>query len=67
MNIWYSHAKVLKNGLKLRDFGHGGVHRSGWWTSLFCVFDAADRMTIGANKTIKFGIGRFASYVFLIL
>ena len=39
-------AKVLKNGLKSRDFERRGVHRSGWWASLFCVFDAADSMAI---------------------
>lgn len=44
-----SQVKVLKNGLKSRDFGRGGVHRSGWWISLFCVFDAADRMAVGTK------------------
>jgi len=24
--------------LKSRDFERRGVHRSGWWTPLFCVF-----------------------------
>ena len=28
-------AKVLKNGLKSRDFEHRGVHHSGWWTPFF--------------------------------
>ena len=39
----------MKNGLKSRDFERRGVHRSGWWASLFCVFDAADNMAIGAK------------------
>ncbi|NBI92990.1 hypothetical protein D3Z45_21055 [Lachnospiraceae bacterium] len=39
----------MKNGLKSRDFERRGVHRSGWWASLFCVFDAADSGAIGAE------------------
>ena len=39
----------MKNGLKSRDFECRGVHQSGWWASLFCVFDAADNMAIRAK------------------
>ena len=52
-------AKVLKNGLKSRDFERRGVHRSGWWASLFCVFDAADRMAIGAKLYYHAKVGSF--------
>ena len=52
-------AKVLKNGLKSRDFERRGVHLSGWWASLFCVFDAADRMAIGAKSYYHAKVGSF--------
>ena len=52
-------AKVLKNGLKSRVFERRGVHRSGWWASLFCVFDAADRMAIGAKLYYHAKVGSF--------
>ena len=39
----------MKNGLKSRVFRLGGVHHGGWWPPLFCVFDTADRMAIGAK------------------
>jgi len=52
-------AKVWKNGLKSRDFECRGVHRSGWWASLFCVFDTADNMAIGAKLYYQAKVGSF--------
>ena len=50
---------MLKNGLKSRDFESRGVHRSGWWASLFCAFDAADNMAIGAKLYYHAKVGSF--------
>ena len=49
----------MKNGLKSRDFERRGVHRSGWWASLFCVFDAADSGAIGAKLYYHAKVGSF--------
>ncbi len=43
----------MKNGLKSRVFRLGGVHHGGWWTPIIVFFDAADRMAIGENRTIR--------------
>ena len=32
--------------MKSRDFERRGVHRSGWWASLFLDFDTADNVAI---------------------
>ena len=58
-DLGYSQAKVLKNGLKSRAFGLGGVRRSGWRASLFCVFDAADSGAIGAKLYYHAKVGSF--------
>ena len=50
---------MLKNGLKSRVFRRRGVHRSDWWASLFCVFDAADRMAIGEKLYYHAKVGSF--------
>ncbi len=55
----YEQAKVWKNGLKSRVFRIGGVHHSGWWAPLFCVFDTADRMAIGAKLYYHAKVGSF--------
>jgi len=47
------------NGLKSRDFERRGVHRSGWWASPFCVFDAADSGAIGAELYYQAKVGSF--------
>ena len=49
----------MKNGLKSRIFRLGGVHHSGWWTSLFYVFDAADSGAIGAKLYYHAKVGSF--------
>ena len=49
----------MKNGLKSRDFERRGVHWSGWWASLFCGFDAADNMAIGAKLYYHAKVGSF--------
>ncbi len=46
--------KKPKAWLSVRDFGLGGVHHSGWWTSFFVFFDTADNMAIGDEST-QFG------------
>ena len=58
-HIGYLQAKVLKNGLKLKDFERRGVYRSGWQTSLFCLFDAADNMAIGAELYYQAKVSSF--------
>ena len=49
----------MKNGLKSRFFRLGGVHHGGWWTPIFCAFDAADRMAIGAKLYYHAKVGSF--------
>ena len=53
----------MKNGLKSRDFERRGVCRSGWWASLFCVFDAADNMAIGEKLYYHAKVGSFRDSV----
>ena len=55
----YSQAKVLKNGLKSKVLRIGGVHHGGLWAPIFCVFDAADRMAIGAKLYYHAKVGSF--------
>ena len=45
--------------MKSRDFERRGVHRSGWWASLFCTLGAADRMAIGAKLYYQAKVGSF--------
>ena len=49
----------MKNGLKSKVFERRGVHRSGWWTPFFVLFNAADNMAIGAKLYYHAKVGSF--------
>ena len=48
----HSQAKVLKNGLKSRDFGHRGVHHGGWWPPFFVFLMPLKRWRLERNYNI---------------
>ena len=49
----------MKNGLKSRFFRLGGVHHGGWWAPIFYVFDAAEKVAIGAKLYYQAKVGSF--------
>ena len=53
IGIWVRTGKSIEEWLKIKGFERREVHRSGWWASLFCVFDAADRMAIGEKIVLS--------------
>ena len=50
---------MLENGLKSRVFRLGGVHHGGWWTPLFRVLYAAEKVAIGAKLYYHAKVGSF--------